>query len=162
MPGNTGKNDPAIGIRAMTIGDLDAIVALEKAVFSDPWPRDAFSDILSGEGWSALVAECDTGIIAYACCMTLDEGARLANIAVAESYRRKSVAKRLLARILDDAKKAECEYILLEVRPGNAEAITFYERHGFRHMYRRPHYYHSPTEDALVMVRYLSEDDENE
>ncbi len=162
MPDVTGNNDPDIGIRAMTVGDLEAIVALEKTVFSDPWSRDAFLDILSQEGWSALVAECDTGIIAYACCMTSDAGARLANIAVAESYRRKSVAKRLLARILDDARKAECEYILLEVRPGNAEAIAFYERHGFRQMYRRPHYYRSPTEDALVMVRYLSEDNENE
>jgi ribosomal-protein-alanine N-acetyltransferase len=48
---------------------------------------------------------------------------------------------------------SKVEYILLEVRAGNREAQAFYERHGFRFLYRRNKYYRRPIEDALVLVR---------
>ncbi|MEA3297702.1 MAG: hypothetical protein U9R56_07550, partial [candidate division Zixibacteria bacterium] len=49
----------------------------------------------------------------------------------------------------------KCEYIMLEVRSGNTQAIAFYEKYNFRQMYRSHDYYHSPVEDALVMMYNL-------
>ena len=147
----------AITIRAMSEQDLPIIGELERKIFPDPWSETAFGEALTEDSWGALVAEAEDEVVAYACYLTIDVEAHLTNIAVAESYRRKSVAKQLLDRILCIVTEAKCEYLLLEVRPGNTEAVAFYRKHGFHQLYRRPNYYQNPVEDAQVMVYYLGE-----
>jgi len=146
-----------VAIRGMTKADLSEVVAIEERIFSDPWPRSVFVEQISGEGWSAIVAEADDKIIGYACYYIIDCKSHLTNIAVAPAYRRKSVAKRLLESILQIVRENESEYLLLEVRPSNVTARAFYERCGFSLLYRRPKYYRQPVEDALVMVRRLGQ-----
>lgn len=152
---NTGKL--TITIRAMTRQDIPRISVLEQELFPDPWSENAFDEALAADDWRSLVAVDDGEIIGYACYLIIDVESHLTNIAVVESYRRKSVAKQLLVHILRVVKEAECEYILLEVRPTNTGAIAFYRRHGFHQLYRRPNYYRNPVEDALVMVYYLDD-----
>lgn len=144
-------------IREMTKGDLPEVVAIEEQIFSDPWPRSAFAEQISGESWGAIVAEADDKIIGYACYYIVDGESHLTNIAVVPTYRRKSVAKRLLESILQIVRENKSEYLLLEVRPSNVTARAFYERCGFSLLYRRPKYYRQPVEDALVMVRRLGQ-----
>jgi len=145
-----------IVIRPMVKADIDQVMELEREIFPDPWPRSAFDDQFLGEEWDSLVAESDGAIAGYACFMVVGDEAHLTNIAVAKAFRRKSVAKRLLEPILEVVKEKRCEFILLEVRPSNTDAIAFYERLEFKELYKRPRYYRSPVEDALVMVRYLN------
>jgi len=50
--------------------------------------------------------------------------------------------------------------VLLEVRPSNATAVQFYERHGYLRIGRRKDYYPAgkgKREDALVMQKTLGE-----
>lgn len=145
--------------RDMTEADISAVVAIEKAVFSDPWPRSAFVDVVTAAGWGGLVAELDGVLIGYACYLIVDVEAHLTNIAVAPEHRRKSVARHLLGRILNIADGRGCEFILLEVRPSNHEALGFYRKHDFKVLYQRPNYYRRPVEDAIVMVRYFDRAD---
>jgi len=143
----------------MTDADIDSVLILEELIFSDPWPRTAFVDALEERTWSALVAEIDGKLVGYACFLVVDVEAHLANIAVVSEHRRKSVAKHLLDRIFSVVLDRRCEFILLEVRPSNTEALAFYEKYGFRLLYRRPNYYRRPAEDALVMVRYFEKEE---
>jgi ribosomal-protein-alanine N-acetyltransferase len=147
-----------VSLRDMTSGDLDEIVRLEALIFPDAWPESSFRELLSDQDWGALVAEMDGRIVGYACYLVVVDEAHVANIAVDPDYRRKSVAKRLLDRILGIAREASCVQILLEVRPSNSAARTFYEQAGFVELYRRPGYYRQPREDALVMVMPLVPD----
>lgn len=150
--------ETACAIRGMTEADIDQVCRMERAIFSDPWPRSAFVDVIDDDSWSGLVAEIDGIMVGYACFLIVDVEAHLANIAVAEQHRRKSVAKHLLERIFIQTRKRRCEFILLEVRPSNTEALTFYQKYGFRELYKRPNYYRRPVEDALVMVRYFDKE----
>lgn len=152
------KADDTIMIRSIVAGDIDTLLELERRIFPDPWTYDAFLDQVKGNGWGGFVAESSCGIIGYACYYVAASESHLTNIAVVEEFRRKSVAKLLLDHILEVVTKFKCEYLLLEVRPSNQSAISFYEKHQFQFLYRRPRYYHSPVEDALVYVRYLDED----
>ena len=152
----------AITIRAMSEEDLPLIAELELKIFPDPWSKNAFSEALGEDSWGAVVAEADGEVVAYACYLIIDVESHLTNIAVAESYRRKSVAKQLLDYILRVVTEANCEYLLLEVRPSNTEAVAFYRKHSFHQLYRRPNYYHNPVEDAQVMVYYLGNSQERE
>jgi ribosomal-protein-alanine N-acetyltransferase len=144
----------------MTVADLPRVVYLEKLIFPDPWPESAFVEQITETGWGALTAETDDMVIGYGCYYIVADEAHLTNIAVDPTYRRKSVASKLLERILQVAQENQCEYLLLEVRAGNIEARVFYERYGFTLLYRRPKYYRHPVEDALVMVRYLGPEKE--
>lgn len=149
------KTDLGVNIRPMAQADIEAVMALEKRIFPDPWPLSAFSDQLLDANSYILVAESGTEIIAYACLLVICSEGHLTNIAVAEAHRRKSVASLLLKCILRIAAEQECEYILLEVRPSNMSARDFYNKHGFELLYRRPNYYRRPVEDAMVFVYHI-------
>lgn len=142
-------------IREMTPEDLDTVIAMEREIFTDPWPRSSFTEAFEDRKWGALIAESGTETVGYAFYLIVDVEAHLTNIAVAVRHRRKSVARALLERIFTIANSRKCEFLLLEVRPSNQGAIAFYKKHGFRLLYKRPNYYRRPVEDALVMVRYF-------
>lgn len=146
-------------IRPMRKGDLIDINVLEHQIFPDPWPSSAFREVIESEEINGLVGEIDGRIVAYAV-YTIGYGeGRLANIAVAPEFRRKSIAKSLLNNILKIVKEANCEYIFLDVRPSNAAAISLYKKFGFRELYTKPDYYRLPKEDVLVMMKKLKETD---
>lgn len=155
MNDSTKTDKPAFTIRSMEERDLNEVLRLEKIIFPDPWPKSAFTEQISGEGWGALVAEAEGEVVGYGCYFTVEIEAHLTNIAVREDYRRKSVANALLNTILQRVAEERCQYLLLEVRQSNSIARTFYEKRGFRTLYERPNYYRRPVENALVMVYYL-------
>jgi ribosomal-protein-alanine N-acetyltransferase len=146
----------------MTEADLPVVLKLENEIFSDPWPKSAFWDQLQDDGWGAIVAECEGRVIGYACYMIVEPESHITNLAVEPDFRRKSVAKRLVDHIFTIAREHHCEYLILEVRPSNAGARAFYEKLGFRFLYKRPNYYRRPVEDALVLVYYFDDDMEED
>ncbi len=147
-------------VRPLKSGDIEKIIAIEKACFQDPWPRSAFESIIDSPDHGARVAVFENKkIVAYGCYLIIANEAHLTNLAVSPEFRRKSVARVLLSEIMEIARRKECEYILLEVRPRNESAIAFYENSGFKLLYRRPRYYRNPVEDALVMVYYFPENE---
>jgi ribosomal-protein-alanine N-acetyltransferase len=83
-----------------------------------------------------------------------DEG-QLLLLAVAAAHRRRGVATALMAWLEETARVAGLGSIWLQVRAGNAGAIAFYRRLGFRDMELRPRYYQG-IEDALYMAKDTS------
>jgi len=148
-----------IRLRLMTSVDIAAVSDIEEESFPDPWPRSAFEEIAKNPEHGALVAVIDDKIIGYGCYLVIANETHLSNLAVKPEFRRKSVAKQILDYIMTVARRKNCEYILLEVRPRNESAIAFYEQAGFKLLYRRPRYYRNPVEDALVMVYYFPENE---
>lgn len=143
-------------IREMQPTDVDRILELERLIFPDPWPRSAFTEQVSGDGWGGFVATVQGKIVGYLCTLIADTEAHITNIAVLPEYRRHGIASLLLKPFLTLVSSSRVEYILLEVRASNREAQAFYERHGFRYLYRRNKYYRRPIEDALVLVRDIT------
>ena len=147
-----------VKVRPMTISDVDRIVLMEAESFSDPWPKQAFTDELGRRDGGVIIAEIDGIITGYAAYIVCFGEAHLTNIAVTYRYRGKSIAKILLNSIFEIANKADCEYIFLDVRPSNSAAIALYREFGFQELYQRPNYYRMPPEDAIVMVKNLKGD----
>jgi len=151
-------------IRKMRESDLAVIAAFEREIFPEPWSETAFQETLAYVDGGGIVAELDTqsgtqatgGIVGYACYYSAAGETHLTNIAVAKSYRRKGVAKRLLETIFAEARLAESEAVFLEVRESNHEAQQLYAGFGFTELYRRKRYYGNPTEDAIVFVKEMS------
>lgn len=140
-------------IREMSFDDIPAIMKLEKQLFDDPWPESVFLDDISALTRYPVVVQADNEIIGYAVLWAKPEEGHLTNIAVAEKYQRKNIAKKLLYHILELAAGLKLARIVLEVRLSNRPAISLYESFGFEQGEIREGYYYNPVEDCLIMKK---------
>ena len=133
--------------------DLHAIAAIERASFSDPWSARSFRDLLGVDAvFFACARERDGAdplgyVVAW---FAADEG-EVANIAVAESARRRGVGAVLLDAAMTEGARRGASAMYLEVRESNVAARALYASRGFVEVGRRRGYYRRPVEDALVL-----------
>jgi ribosomal-protein-alanine N-acetyltransferase len=141
----------------MRTGDLDEVVAIERASFTLPWSRGAFLYEMEQN----RVARCwvmreDLRVVGYVCLWEIGDEIHITNVAVHPDWRRRGIGRTLLSHILDDARRRGIRMVALEVRPSNREARPLYESFGFRVVGRRKGYYYDTGEDALVMEASLA------
>lgn len=150
-----------VRIVPMTADHLDAVAALERICFSDPWSRQLLADELDNDLSAFLVALDEEGQVAgYAGLqVVLDEGT-VTNIAVRPDCRRRGVAGQLLEVFLNFARGNRLAFLTLEVRASNYAAIALYGSRGFRGVGRRKNYYEHPREDAVIMTLDLTGEQE--
>jgi ribosomal-protein-alanine N-acetyltransferase len=135
--------------------DIDAILAIEQASFTNPWTRDMYLAELENEGVSYFyLAKNANGLVVGFCSFwrVLDE-LHINNLAVAPAERGAGVATALLTRVLADGAKLGVRRATLEVRRSNVPARCLYEKLGFSVAGVRRAYYTNPIEDALVLWR---------
>ena len=143
---------PLPSISPMRPGDLDEVVAIERASFGMPWSRGAFLyEIEQNRVARCWVLRDGDTVVAYLCLWEIGEELHVTNIAVHPSLRRRGLARQLLSAILEDGRTRRLRSVTLEVRPTNDEARTLYESFGFRVVGRRKGYYYDTGEDALIM-----------
>ena len=151
-----------VRIVPMTADHLDAVAALERICFSDPWSRQLLASELDNDLSAFLVALDDEGQVAgYAGLQViLDEGT-ITDIAVRPDCRRRGVASQLLKVFLDFARGNRLAFLTLEARASNYAAIALYGSRGFRGVGRRKNYYEHPREDAVIMTLDLTGEEED-
>ena len=149
-----------VNIVPMEEGHLDAVAALERQCFSDPWPRELLSRQLRSGRHVLLSAVWDDAVAGYAGFeYVLDEG-YIGNVAVSADYRRRGLGRKLVETMLECARQRELAFLTLEVRAGNEPARGLYEAMGFQTVGVRKNYYEKPTEDAILMTVFLSREGE--
>jgi ribosomal-protein-alanine N-acetyltransferase len=133
---------------------IDEVLIIERASFTNPWTRDMYLSELQNEGVSYLFAARDEGrLIGFCSFWRVFDELHINNLAVDPAYRRRGVAASLLTRVLAEAPRLGARRALLEVRRSNSEARRLYERFGFSIAGTRRNYYTQPVEDALVLWR---------
>jgi len=138
-------------IRRMAERDLAGLAGVEARCFSIPWSRGMLEEELANPGALYLVAERDGELIGYAGAWIIFEEGHITNLAVDPSARRTGVGKTLLAALIEGLRGAGVHSATLEVRRGNAPAITLYRSFGFSVEGVRRGYYSDNNEDALIM-----------
>lgn len=138
-------------IRQMTEDDLEKIIALDHAVFYDPWMRSAFESSLKSCLCYVLLSH--ERIEGYTIFSTIFDEGELLRIAVNPKARRKGFASALMEEMFRVGRERNIEHWFLEVRESNVGAIKLYEKFGFLMMGRRKGYYPAPNgrEDAITM-----------
>jgi ribosomal-protein-alanine N-acetyltransferase len=141
----------------MDKGHLEAVAALERRCFDQPWSQALLERELYNDLVSFVVAQGEDGtVLGYGEIQAvLDEGC-LEKIAVAPEYRRQGVAEAILSAFLRFGRE-HLAFLTLEVRESNAPAIALYEKLGFQVVGRRKNYYTQPREDAVLMTVEFSE-----
>ena len=149
-----------IELRDAAAEDLDALLALERSCFPDPWVREMFADELACPDSVFLVAVEETRLLGFVILRLAGPEGEVYNIAVAPEIRGRGIGRRLLQSALDRAERKGTRLVFLEVREGNLPAQALYRSLGFRPVGLRKKYYEMPVENAVVMARHAPEKDE--
>lgn len=136
-------------------GEIDTILAIEQASFTNPWTREMYLAELANEGVSFFFLAKDSRGDPVGFCSfwrVLDE-LHINNLAVLPARRREGVGSALLTHVLAEGARLGMRRATLEVRQSNDAARELYERFGFSVAGIRHGYYSNPVEDALVLWR---------
>ena len=142
-----------VEIRRMTVEDIPAVVALDQMSFSLPWPERSFHFELTQNTASRCWAAVTNGrIVGMIVNWLLVDEAHVATIAVHPEYRRRGVARELLAHSLRSMVGEGAVSSFLEVRESNTAARAMYRKFGYEDTGRRKAYYKDNNEDAILMT----------
>ena len=147
----------AFRFRAAESRDLDALLAIENAVFdSDRISRRSFRHFLTSPHAILRLAEDAAGIAGYYLVLSRrgTAAARLYSLAVGPGRRRAGLGAALLADAETAAYEADRALLRLEVGAGNAAARALYKRAGYREVARLPGYYED-GDDGIRMEKPL-------
>lgn len=145
----------AVRLRPMEETDLTQVLAIERG-FSAPWSRDMFlQELRQIEIADNRVAVIGSIVLGYVLWWYVADEIHIVNVAVHVDYRRRGVARRLLAAAFDCGRDRDMHIATLEVRARNQPAQALYEALGFRRVAIRKGYYADNGEDAVVMLKAL-------
>ncbi|MGE4317960.1 MAG: ribosomal protein S18-alanine N-acetyltransferase [Deferribacterales bacterium] len=116
-------------IRKASADDLDAVMMIEQASFSRPWSRKSFEAELFKASGNFLVCETDGEISGYIIFWTVLDEAEIADVAVAEKFKRQRIAEKLINRCIE--LNTDTRVIYLEVGRENEPAVRLYKKLGF-------------------------------
>ena len=153
--------------------DLDALVALEHALFDSQFfaghviARASFRRLLASPGATFLVAEArkqigaqigaQVGAYVLVLYRANSGAARIYSIGVAARFRRRGLARSLVAAAEKDAVRHGRKAMRLEVRADDRGIIALYESSGYRRIGRAPGYYNGRV-DALRLEKVLGKE----
>jgi ribosomal-protein-alanine N-acetyltransferase len=149
------RTTAGVEMRAAVPNDLDAVAAIERQSFSDPWSRASFAQLIGRDHLVFFVATRKGAVAGFSIAYAAVGEAEIANIAVATAARGQGVGGALLRHLLTTLRAGGAVEVWLEVRASNAAARALYERFGFVEVGRRRNYYRRPVEDAISMRRDL-------
>ena len=136
--------------------DVEIVVRLEKQAPS-PWGRSLIKDELNRNHSITLVAVVADEVVGWCCSRYVKEEAELLKISVAQSWRRRSVAKFMLAALEKQLRTVAVLTLYLDVRSENLPALSFYRQVGFTVTGRRINYYSQPRDDAVILRKPISQ-----
>jgi len=144
-----------VELRKLELRDLSEIETIERTSYPTPWSRSMFASELAKPTSLSLGAfDPETKeLVGYLIISRYVDAWHVMNLAVAETHRRRGIARTLLDRLFQETANDERRGYTLEVRVTNEGAIKLYEGLGFHARGVRRGYYTDNREDAVIMWR---------
>ena len=147
-----------VSYKPLDVSHVGCVAALESRIMgSDAWNESLVADEIPRRDrtwWAAYASEGKPGevgtLVGYAGGWVVDGDVQILKVGTDPAWRRRGIARELLAHVAADARNLGAQTVSLEVRAGNEGAQALYQALGLAPVGTRPHYY-SDREDALIM-----------
>jgi [ribosomal protein S18]-alanine N-acetyltransferase len=156
-------------IRRMKPKDIGHVAALEKHVFSDPWPRNAYvqeiyfnpiaryfvletQQVASGSTWLPWKQRTKDEIRGFAGIRVESGKGHISTLAVHPTWRGYGFGEMLLITVLETAIRMGAQHVTLEVRVSNEVAKFLYRKYDFHVISQLSNYYKNREDAALMEV----------
>jgi ribosomal-protein-alanine N-acetyltransferase len=147
-----------VDVVPMRAEHVDALMPYEQAMFgTEAWSAEGYRDELADKRHRYYLAALDQdgALMGWAGVRVVADSAEILTVGVIPAARRLGIGARLLAMLLDEARKRGATEAFLEVRVDNAAAQRLYERARFVPVGVRRGYYDGGRVDAVVMRKEL-------
>jgi ribosomal-protein-alanine N-acetyltransferase len=133
--------------------DLDGVLEVEEASFTNPWTRQMFEGELANVGisYGYVLRTPEWRVAAFCTVWVVADEVHVNNLAVRPECRGAGAGRTLLEVVLSLSAGLGARRATLEVRRSNTSALKLYERMGFSVAGVRANYYANPVEDALIL-----------
>lgn len=143
-------------LRGATLDDLDAIWAIESAVFgAEAWSREMMREELTADYRQYFVLVGDgadsNAVVGYGGLLAVGDEGDIQTIALHPALRGSGQGRRMMDALLDEADRRGVREVFLEVRADNPVARSLYASLGFEELGVRQGYYQPDNVDAVVM-----------
>lgn len=157
-----GQTGQLTQLRAMTVADLETVLAIENLAYPFPWTRGNFTDSIAAGYRAQMLLPAATRraergaqpCLGYYVAMPGFEEMHLLNITVHPDHQGQGLARQMLAELASSSLAQRRSTLWLEVRQSNERAQRLYRQWGFLTVgMRRGYYPHGDgqREDAIVM-----------
>lgn len=153
---DTTIEDAKFILRKMRRRLMSQIVSIDQESALSPWTQQQFEAEMKNSFSSFYVAALKDFVKGFVVVWQAADEIQIANIAVAQEWRRKGLAAWMMSTIFEQARAKGIVSAHLEVRRSNDKAICFYKKLGFKTTGVRKNYYHAPLEDACLMSAQLA------
>lgn len=143
-------------MRVLKLADLPRILPLENAAYDFPWSEAIFRDCFAAN-YTGLAIEFEGTLLGYGVLSVAAGEAHVLNVVISSTQRGLGLGKKLVRRLIDQARWHRVERVFLEVRESNAVARSLYNGLGFLEIGVRKAYYpgRQSREDGVVMSLQL-------
>ena len=151
-------DEQGVSYKPLDVSHVGRVAALESRIMgSDAWNESLVADEIPRRDrtwWAAYASEGKPGevgtLVGYAGGWVVDGDVQILKVGTDPAWRRRGIARELLAHVAADARNLGAQTVSLEVRTGNEGAQALYRALGLAPVGMRPRYY-SDREDALIM-----------
>lgn len=147
-----------VTLRDAQCADIDTLVGLDAGLFGhDAWNEASWwEEFAQRPRRRYVVATAGDGtIVGYAGLDVAGTTADVMTVAVAPAAQGRGTGRVLMDHLLEAARSAGAEALMLEVRADNGPALRLYESLGFDRLTVRRRYYQPGDVDAVIMRKLL-------
>ena len=136
----------------LSFSDVTAMASIEQLAHTHPWSESALQDCF-GPLYRVIGIKDQQQLVGFAIVQQIIDEATLLDVCVHPDWQGYGHGRKLMSRLIFDAKAAGAVVIMLEVRESNIAAKNLYENTGFIESGRRKQYYpiDGGSEDAILM-----------
>jgi ribosomal-protein-alanine N-acetyltransferase len=144
-------------LRKISQSDVSQLCAIETATQLAPWPQETFEKCFQAKSQGWVIAQTENKLIGFILVLVQASECHVLNICVDPNYQRQGHGTQLILQVFSEMKKQNINRVYLEVRCSNENAITLYEKLGFKKLGERKDYYSAAEgrEDAWVFAKDL-------
>lgn len=120
-----------MSIRWLIRADMEQVLAIESAVFPDPWSEKEFMGCLRQMNCIGLVCERDDLVVGFVIYELHRSRLEVLNLAVEPSQQRKGIGSQIIDKLKSRLSSQRRNEIRLDVSERNLGAHLFFKSHGF-------------------------------